>query len=300
MSLLLDSFWRAVAYCLRPQVLILSLLPLLLMVLLFGALGYFFWEAAVDQVLAVSQTSTLMGTVSGWFDSLGLGGLKAVVAPLIVIFLSTPVIVASSVLVVAVLMMPTLVTLVERRRFPALQRRRGSSWLGSFVWSLGSLAMAAVAMLVSVPLWLVPPLILIVPPLIWGWLTYRVMAFDALADHASRNERRELFRRHRASFLVMGLLSGYMSAAPSLLWASGAVFAAAFVILVPIVIWVYTVVFAFSSLWFAHFCLAALNALRTEAARDGKDAGGASDAIDVPSTTVLHHEPHALPPVSAP
>lgn len=300
MSLLLDSFWRAVAYCLHPRVMALSLLPLLLMVLLWGALGYFFWEAAVDQVLAVLQTSTLLGTVSGWFDSLGLSGLKAAVAPLIVIFLSTPVIVAFSLLVVALLMMPTLVSLVERRRFPALQRQRGASWLGGLFWSLGSVALAALAMLVSVPLWLVPPLILVVPPLIWGWLTYRVMAFDALAEHASKDERREIFRRHRTSLLGMGLLSGYMGAAPSLLWASGTLFAAAFVILVPVVIWVYTFIFAFSSLWFAHFCLAALDKLRTETAQAAMATGAAADVIDVPTTTVSSHEPDALPPVSAP
>jgi hypothetical protein len=70
--------------------------------------------------------------------------------------------------------------------------------------------------------------------------------------------------RHRMSFLGMGVVTGLMGAAPSLVWASGALFAAAFVILVPVAIWIYTLVFAFSSLWFAHFGLAALQALRGE------------------------------------
>jgi hypothetical protein len=34
--------------------------------------------------------------------------------------------------------------------------------------------------------------------------------------------------------------------------------------LVPLAIWVYTAVFVFSSLWFTHFCLAALSELRRE------------------------------------
>ena len=34
--------------------------------------------------------------------------------------------------------------------------------------------------------------------------------------------------------------------------------------LVPVAIWIYTLVFAFSALWFAHFALAALQALRRE------------------------------------
>jgi len=38
-----------------------------------------------------------------------------------------------------------------------------------------------------------------------------------------------------------------------------------FVILVPLAIWIYTLVFAFSSLWFTHYCLGALQALRAQA-----------------------------------
>ena len=90
------------------------------------------------------------------------------------------------------------------------------------------------------------------------------MAFDALAEHASKDERREVLRRHRVTLLGMGILTGYLGAAPSIVWASGVVFAAAFVVLLPLAIWIYTLVFAFSSLWFIHFCLAALQALRAE------------------------------------
>jgi hypothetical protein len=153
---------------------------------------------------------------------------------------------------------------VAERRFGQLERKKGGSLLASLVWSLGSTLLALVALLVSIPLWLIPPLILILPPLIWGWLTYRVMSYDALVDHASAEERRELFRRHRASLLLIGVLSGYLGAAPSLLWASGAMFIAMAPLLVPVAIWLYTLVFAFSSLWFAHYCLAALEQMRKQ------------------------------------
>jgi hypothetical protein len=52
-------------------------------------------------------------------------------------------------------------------------------------------------LVISLPLWLVPPLVLVLPPLIWGWLTYRVLAYDVLSEHASREERLEIVRRHR-------------------------------------------------------------------------------------------------------
>jgi hypothetical protein len=58
------------------------------------------------------------------------------------------------------------------------------------------------------------------------------------------------------------VVSGYFGAAPAVVWASGVVFAMLFVALVPLAIWIYTMVFAFSSLWFAHYGLQALQALR--------------------------------------
>lgn len=265
MTLLLDSFWRSVVYCLHPRVIALSFLPLLLLVGMALGLGYFYWEPAVDGVRQMLESSDLLNSFWAWLQGAGVGQLKTVVAPLIVIAVVTPVLVVVSLLVVAVLMVPSLVAMVGERRFANLQRLRGGSTLGSLAWSLGSVLLALVALIASIPLWLVPPLILILPPLIWGWLTYRVMAYDALAVHASKAERQQLFKRHRLSLLAMGVMTGYLGAAPSLVWASGALFAAAFVILVPVAIWIYTLVFAFSSLWFAHYCLAALERLRAEA-----------------------------------
>ena len=266
MNLFLDSFWRAVAYCVRPRVIALSFLPLILMVAVALGLGYLYWEPAIDWVRTALEGSSMVNNVWGWLQGIGLGSLKTVLAPLVVIFLVTPVIVVVSLLVVAVLMTPALVSLVAERRFPALERKKGSSTILGVFWSLGSTLLALIALIISVPLWLVPPLILILPPLIWGWLTYRVMTFDALAGHASKEERRELIRRHRGWLFGMGVMTGYLGAAPSLVWASGALFAAAFVVLVPLAIWIYTLVFAFSSLWFSHYCLAALQALRAELA----------------------------------
>jgi hypothetical protein len=253
---------------------LLSILPLVFMVTLTVGLGFFFWEPAMDQVMRLMESSSFLNSAWQWLDSMGAGKLKTVLAPLIVIFGVTPLIVMLSMLVVAIAMTPMMVAMVAKRRFPQLEARRGASFFRSVVWSLGSTVAALVALVVSVPLWLVPPLILVLPPLIWGWLTYRVMAFDALATHADDEERRTIFREQRLTLLGMGIFTGYLGAAPSLVWASGVVFAAGFIILVPLAIWIYTLVFAFSSLWFAHYCLFALQSLRAQraAAQRGKES----------------------------
>lgn len=82
--------------------------------------------------------------------------------------------------------------------------------------------------------------------------------------HASREERIVIGRQHRFGLLLIGLLTGYLGVLPSVVWASGAVFAAAFLLLIPVTIWIYAVVFAFTSLWFTHYSLGALEALRAE------------------------------------
>ena len=241
---------------------LLSAVPLLLMALLALVLQHFYWDAAVQGMASLLDDSTLLASMLSWLASWGVVNVMDWLAPLMVVLLASPVLVVVSLLAVAFLMTPALVNMVAVRRFPSLERKQGGALLASISWSLASTVMALLALLFSVPLWLVPPLVLVLPPLIWGWLTYRVMAFDALAEHASKDERREVLRRHRVTLLGMGILTGYLGAAPSIVWASGVVFAAAFVVLLPLAIWIYTLVFAFSSLWFAHFCLQALAQLR--------------------------------------
>ncbi|MDM0104444.1 EI24 domain-containing protein [Variovorax sp. J22R24] len=262
MRLLLDSFWRSVAYCMHPRVIVLSLLPLGLMVLIAAVFGYFYWDAAIAWTREALDAWPLLASFWAWIGRMFSGDVTAMLAPLVVVFAATPLIVVASLLIVAGFMAPALTRLVAERRFPSLERKKGASFIGSVARSLGLTLLAMLALVVSMPLWLIPPLVLILPPLIWGWLTYRVMSFDALAEHASPEERDELLRIHRLTLLGIGVLCGYLGAAPSIVWASGVLFAAAFFVLVPVAIWIYTLVFAFSALWFAHYCLDALAQLR--------------------------------------
>jgi hypothetical protein len=286
MRKLLDSFWRAVMYCLHPRVIALSVLPVVIMGALSLTLGYFYWEGALSLMRESLESFELVNAMGRWLDGLGLGSLRLVLAPALLLFLAIPVIVITTLLFVAMFMTPAMVVMVAERRFPGLERKKGGSLLASILWSLGSTLLAILALLVSIPLWLVPPLILVLPPLIWGWLTYRVMSYDALADHASIEERRQIFKENRLTLLGIGVLSGYLGTVPSVIWASGAMFVAMAPILVPVAIWLYTLVFAFSSLWFAHYTLGALEQLR-------KTNSVSSPGPFAPMAT--KHMPEALP-----
>lgn len=254
MQEILDALWRALADCFRPRVLLWSLLPLVLIGVMAGALGWFWWA---DASLWMRGLLRGVGWLGGFWEWLGPTYL-GILAALLLVLLVSPVLVILALLVASVSMTPQMVALVAARRFPDLERRQGAGWWQSLGWALMATLVAVLALLITLPLWLIPPLILLLPPLIWGWLTYRVLAFDALSAHASTLERRELMRQHRYRLLLIGVVCGFAGAAPSLLWASGLILVAAFWLLIPLAIWLYALIMAFSSLWFAHYCLSAL------------------------------------------
>jgi hypothetical protein len=276
---LLDAFWRAAAYCLHPKVIVLSLLPLAIVGGSAAALGYFYWEPAVDAVRATLDDLSLLDALFGWLRSIGGGSWTSVIAPLVIVALAVPVFVIASLFVAALLMTPSIVALVAARRFPRLEKRRGGGFWSSLAWSLGSTAVALIALVVTIPLWFIPPLVLVLPPLIWGWLTYRVLAFDVLALHASSAERALLLRAERWPLFAIGVVCGAFGAAPSLLWAVSALTLVLAPVLIVVSIWIYTLMFAFSSLWFAHYLLAALQRLR---AAEGAAVSPASIALPGP------------------
>jgi hypothetical protein len=257
-----DSFWRAICTCLHPRVFVWSLLPLLLAGGAVGALGWAYWEETVAAVRATLEHWSLVAAMLQWLETIGAPQLRTLMAPLIVVALAVPVVVVVTLVLVAALVTPAVVRTVAARRFPALERRQGAPWWHSLLWSLVCTLAALVAMVLSIPLWFVPPLVVVLPPLIWGWLTYRVFAFDVLALHASPGERRFVLRLRRWPLLAMGVVCGSLGALPSALWAASAATLIFAPLLVLVSVWLYTLVFAFAACWFAHYALAELQRLR--------------------------------------
>lgn len=278
MALMADSAWRAVAYCLHPRVIYLSLLPLILAAAGLGLLGWFGWEPGVAAVRQALDAWGISHNVLAWLDRAGLSFLRTAAAPFLLVLMVVPLVIVVCLLLVAGLMTPSLVKLVRHRRFPQLLDRDATPWWRSLLWSAGASITALALFVVSLPLWLMPIFAVLVPPIIWGWLTYRVMAFDTLVDVAAPTEREALLKRHHASLLGMGILCGYIGAAPAALWAMGALTVILAPLMVLLSVWLYTLVFAFSSLWFAHFLLSALQAQR-QASSAASDS--AVDTIEI-------------------
>ena len=259
------AFARALLTQLHFKMLMLTIVPFILSLLLWGAILWVGLQPLIDWIqayFAAHDGFRLAGETLSW---LGLGTVKYVLVPLLAMWLLLPLMILTSLIFVGAFAMPAIVKHVASRDYASLEKRKGGSWWGSLWISTLSFAVFAALWIITLPLHVFPPLIFLIQPVLWGWLAYRVMAYDALAEHASDKERTNIMRSHRWPLLLIGTVCGALGAAPTLLWLGGALSIIFLPLLAGVSIWLYVLVFVFSGLWFEHYCLAALATYRAMA-----------------------------------
>ena len=261
----INAYGRALLSQLHGKMLVLSIVPFLLSVALWAVLLYFCLQPMVDYLHLQFVEYDLFGNSTSWLNSLGLGVLKTVVPPLIAMLTLLPLMILTALIFIGVAAMPFVVRHVGGRHYPQLEKKRGGSIAGSVVAALGGFAIFMLVWFLALPLYLFPPAALVVQVLLWGWLTQRVMTYDALADYASVEERAELRRAHRWQLMAIGAVSGVAGAIPGVVWVGGATIAVVFFpFLAAASIWLYVLIFIFTGLWFEYYCLEALQQLRRQ------------------------------------
>ncbi|VWC00882.1 membrane protein [Burkholderia arboris] len=275
MNDLLRSFVRALASALHPRMLWLTLMPFVVSALLWGAVLWFSWQTLLDLARGALDGFVLTAMLYRAFDAIGMSQLHAVVAPFVVVSLAIPLIVLTVLLLIATISMPVVIKHLSNRQFAALESKRGGTFFGSAFNSLGAALVGVVLLVITIPLWLIPPFFALLPPVIWGWLTYRVMTYDALALHASRDERRALVRQHRWPLIGIGVATGLLGTVPTFVWVSSIWMMVLFPFVAAAMIWVYAFILVFSALWFGHYCLRALEDLRARSRATAIDMGQA-------------------------
>jgi hypothetical protein len=256
------AFGRALLSQLHVRMLLLTIAPFLLSLLIWGVVLWFTLQPMIDwihQYFAANDGFRVFGDILSWMDA---AALNVVIVPLIAMWILLPLMIVTALAFIGMLAMPAIVTHVSMRHYPDLEKRRGGSLAGSLWVTFVSFIIFIVLWIVALPLSAIAGLGILIHPLLWGWLAYRVMVYDALAEHADANERRELMRRHRWPLLAIGTVTGMLGAVPTLLWLGGALSVIFFPLLAGVSIWLYVLVFSFSGLWFQHYCLAMLAQLR--------------------------------------
>ena len=265
MRAVFQAYGRALRAQFSRKMLLLSVAPLLMSVVLWGAALYFGLQPLVDTVQAIFTEYGWFQAGSGMMNSIGLGMVQTLVVPLVALLLLLPLMICTSLLFMGLAAMPAIGRYVGARAAPDLEKKHGGSILGSVVVNLSAVVVFCVLWLLTLPLYFVAPLALLVHALLWGALTARVMTYDALADYASADELRLLRQRHRRALLVIGTVSGAAGALPGIAWIGGALLSVVlFPLLALLSLWLYVVIFIFTGLWFQYYCLHALAALRVE------------------------------------
>ncbi len=257
------AYGRALKSQFTGKMMLLSIIPLILALLLWSVVLYLGFQPLMDYVHYLFQTYGGFSLSSGVLATFGLGVLKTLIVPLIAMLVLLPLMIVSALLFMGLVAMPAIGKHVSARQFPTLERKHGGSLLGSLATNAGGFLIFIVAWLFTLPLYLVAPIALLVQIGLWGWLTARVMTYDALAEFASVEERHVIAQKHRLPLLAIGMVSGACGALPGIVWIGGATAALVlFPFLAALSIWIYLLIFIFTGLWFQYYCLQALEELR--------------------------------------
>ncbi len=216
----------------RPAILFEALWPPLAAFLIWSIIAWFAWQPAMRWVA---------GQLPDWDWLRWLGPWLAHAA---VFMIFAPLVYFTVLLFTGVIALPRMMALIARRDFPDVSRQGSPS--AAFWGSLGNTLVAGLVFvagwLVTLPLLLIPGMVLILP-LFWSaWLNQRAFRFDALAEHATAEERTEIVRRERPTLYLAGLLGALAAHVPLL-----NLFA-----------------LAFTALLFMRLCLGALRDLRKD------------------------------------
>jgi CysZ protein len=203
----MNSVPRSIAYALgnvlHPRMLWLMLWPLLLAVGLWGTVVIVFWAQ-----LALSIADWLQHWLvnNSFFVQWDLKDAALFTAKLLMLIMLVPLIQLTALLILSMFGMASMVKHVANRRFPTLQRRQGGSLIGSAWNSLSAIVGMLGLGILSIPLWIFPPLWPLIPMAILAWVNQRILRYDALAEHADREEMRQVFAANRGALYAMGLI----------------------------------------------------------------------------------------------
>jgi len=219
---LAGSLFYAFANLLHPRMLWLMVWPMLLSLALWVTLAAVLWARTARALADWLQNALL-------FVRFDLGEAAMVAAHVALFLVFVPLVYLTALFILSVFGMDKMIDHVARRSFPGLERRHGGGVAGSVTNAVVSLLGIAGLALASVPLWFFPPLWPLIPVAVLGWANQRLLRYDALAEHASAEERSVLFRQLRGRLYLLGVLFALAAYVPVLGLFAPVVFGLAFI-----------------------------------------------------------------------
>ena len=222
----LGSVLYGLANLLHPRMLWLMIWPMLVSLAVWGTVAVALWTRVA---LWLAELMRRWLEPAAGFVRLDFGDATLIAAHVVLFLLFVPLVYITALFILGVFGMQKMVDHVAARSFPALERRRGGGTAGSGWNGLVALAGMAAMFVVSLPLWLLPPLWPLIPLVILAWGNQRLLRYDALAEHADRQEMARIFGRRRQGMYVLGLLLALAAYVPLVGFIAPVVFGLAFI-----------------------------------------------------------------------
>jgi hypothetical protein len=220
------SLLYGATHVLHPRMLWLMIWPMLVALGIWGTVAIVLWGKLALRVAEWLRQG--LDYALSWAH-VDFGSATLVAANVLLFLAFVPLVYLTALFILSLFGMQKMVDYVASRSYPDLERRRGGGVVGSgwnsFVALFGLIAFG----LLSIPLWLFPPLWPIIPLIILAWVNQRLLRYDAVAEHADGEEMAHIFRDRRGALYVMGLLLGLAAYVPIVGFFAPVVFALAFI-----------------------------------------------------------------------
>ena len=222
----LGALLYGLANLFHPRMLWLMIWPMLIALAVWGTLALLLWTR-----LALWLAEILKPWIEPalGFVRLDFGDAALIAANVILFLLFVPLVYLTALFILGVFGMQKMVDHVAARSYPQLERRRGGGTAGSVGNGLVALAGMLGLFIVSLPLWLLPPLWPLIPLVILSWGNQRLLRYDALAEHANHAEMARIFRERRGALYLLGFLLALLAYVPFVGFIGPVVFGLAFI-----------------------------------------------------------------------
>ena len=203
------SFSRAFKDLFRLKVVWIVLWPTLVASMLWLVIGAIFWNSFS---VWIAEGISMMG-VEDWIGGMQKEWIASAVQIGLYLLLFLLLVVVTTLIITAIFSMPALIHMVASRYYPELKYEYGGSVVGSLVNVMIALTIFIVIWIVTIPLWLIG-IGVVVPFVAAAYLNQRLFRYDALSEHASRQELKILLVTDRALLWGLGLLTGSLQFIP--------------------------------------------------------------------------------------
>lgn len=209
MSFVLSAIFSAVRDLVRFKIAWIMIWPIMVAIVVWSSVGYLYW----DSISALILQGTSEYGIGEWLNNLESGWVASSIQGLLQFIIFTPLVIMTVLIITSIFVMPALIKMVANRNFPNLKREYGGTVAGSIINAVLASGIYLIMWGITLPLWAVGAGI-IVPFVAAAFMNQQLFRYDALSEHANKQEIEVICTENRYSLWMLGLLTGLIQFVP--------------------------------------------------------------------------------------